>query len=127
MAYIYQQQAQPTNFTGVPVTVSVTDSNGNTYSIGTATTDARGMYTLTYKPTISGSFTATANFAGTNAYWPSSAETSFYMSSPAATASPAPVVAEQPTGMYITIAAVAIIIAIAIGFVATILVLRKRP
>ncbi len=127
MAYIYQQQAQPTNFTGVPITISVTDSNGNTYPIGTATTDAKGMYTLTYKPTISGSFTATATFAGTNAYWPSSAETSFYESPPAATASPAPVVAEQPTGMYITIAAVAIIIAIAIGFVATILVLRKRP
>ncbi len=127
MAYVYQQQAQPTNFTGVPVTVSVTDSNGNTYNIGTATTDARGMYTLTYKPTIPGSFTATATFAGTNAYWPSSAETSFYMSPPAATASPQPVAAQAPVGMYITIAAVAIIIAIAIGFAATILMLRKRP
>ena len=45
MGYIYQQQAKPTNFMGVPVTISVTDSNGNTYDIGTVKTDAMGMYT----------------------------------------------------------------------------------
>ena len=47
MGYVYQQQAMPTNFTGVPVQIAVLDSNGNHYSIGTATTDASGMYTLT--------------------------------------------------------------------------------
>ncbi len=29
MGYVYQQQPEPTNFTGVPVTIAVTDSNGN--------------------------------------------------------------------------------------------------
>ncbi len=67
----------PTNFTGVKVQIAVLDSNGNHYPVGTATTDASGMYTLSYTPTIAGNFTVFATFAGTNGYWPSSAETSF--------------------------------------------------
>jgi hypothetical protein len=86
MAYVYQQQAQPTDFTGVPVQIAVLDSNGNHYPIGTATTDVNGRYTLTWMPTISGNFTVYATFAGTNAYWPSYGEASFY-------ASPAPTIA----------------------------------
>jgi len=127
MAYVYQQQAQPTNFTGVPVTISVTDSNGNTYNIGTVTTDARGMFTLTWTPIIPGDFTAIATFSGTNGYWPSSSETSFYASSPAATASPPPVQAAPPTDMYIEAATAAIIVAIAIVGVILLVAIRKRP
>ncbi len=66
MGYVYQQQPLPTNFTGVPVTISVTDSNGNTRAIGTTTTSANGAYTLTWTPDISGNYTVTANFAGTS-------------------------------------------------------------
>ncbi len=46
MGYVYQQKPLPTNFTGVSVTVDVIDSNGNYRNIGTATTDATGMYSL---------------------------------------------------------------------------------
>ena len=42
MGYVYQQQPLPNNFTGVPVTIDVMDSNGNYRNIGTATTDATG-------------------------------------------------------------------------------------
>ena len=58
----------PTNFTGVKVQIAVLDSNGNHYPVGTATTDASGMYTLSYTPTIAGNFTVFATFAGTNGY-----------------------------------------------------------
>ncbi len=128
MGYAYQQQPQPTNFTGVPVTVAVTDSNGNCYNIGTATTDASGMYSLAWKPTISGNFTVTATFAGTAGYWPSSAETSFVVD-PAATATTAPT--STPTsvadayfvpaiaGLFVLIIIVLVLVALSM--------LRKHP
>ena len=78
MGFVYQQQAEPTNFTGVPVTINVLDSNGNSRTIGTATTDASGSYSLTWVPDIPGNYTVYANFLGTNGYYPSSSETHFY-------------------------------------------------
>jgi hypothetical protein len=129
MSYVYQQQPEPTDFTGVPVTVSVTDSNHNHYVIGTATTDESGFYTLTWTPIISGNYTVYANFAGTNGYWPSSAETSFYAGTPPPTASPypTPVTGLASTGtVELGIAAVIIVIVI-IGIVLAVLTLRKRP
>jgi len=127
MGYVYQQKPLPTNFTGVPVTIDVLDSNGNYRSIGSATTDSRGAYTLTWAPDITGNYTVIANFAGTNGYWPSSAETSFAVDPAAPTPSPYPVVNLPPTETYFAISTVAIIVAIAIGFAVTILMLRKRP
>jgi hypothetical protein len=129
MGYVYQQQAEPTDFTGVQVTLSVTDSNHNHYVIGTATTDESGFYTLTWTPIISGNFTVYANFAGTKGYWPSSAETSFYASPATPTASPypTPVAGLASTGsLELGIAAVIIVIVI-IGVVLAILTVRKRP
>ena len=38
MEFVYEQQPAPTNVTGVPVTISVIDSNGNNRTIGTTTT-----------------------------------------------------------------------------------------
>jgi hypothetical protein len=90
MTYLYEQQPKPTNATGVPVTISVVDSNGNNRVIGTTTSDSNGMYSLTWLPDIQGNFTVTASFQGTNSYYPSSAETSFYASEPAATPTPQP-------------------------------------
>ena len=75
MEYVYQQQPHPTNFTGVPVSIYVLDSNGNYRQIGTATTDLSGSYSLAWKPDIPGNYTVYAIFAGTNGYWPSTSET----------------------------------------------------
>jgi hypothetical protein len=129
MSYVYQQQTEPTSFTGVPVTISVTDSNHNCYDIGTATTDASGMYTLTWTPIITGNYTVTATFAGTLGYWPSNAETSFNVMSapPTAPPYPTPVTGLASTGsLELGIAAVIIVIVI-IGIVLAILTVRKRP
>jgi len=129
MGYVYQQQPEPTNFVGVPVTVTVLDSNHNCYVIGTATTDSSGMWTLTWTPDITGNFTVYANFLGTNGYWPSSAETSFYAGTPAPTASPypSPVTGLASTGTVELGVAAIIIVIVIIGVVLAILTLRKRP
>jgi hypothetical protein len=127
MEYVYQQKPLPTNFTGVEVSIGVVDSNGNTRQIGNTTSDSSGAFSLQWTPDITGKYTVIASFAGTNGYWPSSAETSFAVDPAAPTASPYPQISLPPTEMYIGAAAAAIIIAIAIGFAITILTLRKRP
>ena len=129
MGYVYQQQALPADFKGVNVQIAVLDSNGNHYPVGTATTDASGMYTLTYTPSIAGNYTVFATFAGTQGYWPSSAESSFVAGSAAATAPPA---ATPQTGLAsqsaLTYGFVAVIIVIIIiGAVLAILMQRKHP
>jgi hypothetical protein len=134
MAYVYQQQPMPTNFTGVPasigvpVSIDVVDSNGNYRNIGTATTDASGTYSLTWTPDISGNYTVIATFHGTNGYWPSYSETAFdVMQTPAATATPTP----TPTSvadMYFVPAIAGLFVLIIIVLALVILgMLRKRP
>ena len=129
MAYVYQQQPMPTNFTGVPVAIYVLDSNNNYRQIGTATTNANGMYTLTWKPDISGNYTVYAKFAGTNGYWPSSDTTAFYASpeapTPAPTATPIAGLASNNTLMYGIVAI--IIVIVIIGAILLMVMLRKRP
>ncbi len=129
MGYIYQQQPLPANFQGVTVTISVTDHNGNTRAIGTATTDATGAYSLTWVPDIPGDFKVTANFAGSNSYWPSKATTSFDVmeaapTHPPTTSTPSDLATTQ-TVVY-GIAAIIIVIVI-IGIVLAVLMMRKHP
>ncbi len=127
MEYLYQQQPIPANTTGVPVTISVVDANGNFRQIGTATSDAYGNYAFTWTPDISGNFNVIASFAGSNSYYGSSASTTFYAGD-AATPAPTQVTA-QPVDNTMTIAAigVAIIIVIVIVGVILALMIRKRP
>jgi hypothetical protein len=129
MGYVYQQQPEPTNFTGVPVKIYVLDSNNNYRQIGTATTNANGMYTLTWTPDISGNYTVYANFAGTNGYWSSSDTTSFTVMGASATAAPTATpttgLASNSTVEYGIVAI--IIVIIIIGAVLALLVTRKRP
>jgi hypothetical protein len=79
MGYIYQQEPKPTNFTGVTVTISILDSNNNSRPIGTTTTDASGTYRFNWTLTFQ-ELTVYASFAGTNGYWPSTAEDGFTQS-----------------------------------------------
>ncbi len=129
MAAVYMQQPMPTNSTGVPVTISVTDSNGNYYPIGTTTTTPSGFYSLSWTPTITGDFKVTATFAGTESYYGSSATTAFVASSVSTTTqAPTAVPANYTTTtdfMYgIAILAVIIIISV---IVLALLMLRKKP
>jgi hypothetical protein len=129
MEYVYMQKPCPASFTGVTVSLTAVDPNGNLVQIGTATTDAQGLYHYTWTPPdVSGDYKITASFASTNSYYGSASET-------AMTVTPAPTVAPTAAPQanlattadlmtYIVVAAVAIIIAIAI---ATLLILRKHP
>ncbi len=129
MEAVYEQQPMPHNITGVPVTISVTDSNGNYRDIGTTTSNAYGTYSLNWTPDIPGNYEVTATFAGTESYYPSSAATAFYASEPAATTAPiaTPVSNSATTSdLMIGIAAIIVVIVI-IGIVLVLLTLRKRP
>jgi hypothetical protein len=127
MEYVYQQQQIPTDAAGVPITISVVDSNGNYRSIGTTTSNIYGTYSLTWTPDIPGDYTVIASFAGSNSYYPSSAATAFHATEPAATASPNPAQAQPPTETYFAISTIAIIIAIAIVGAVLAMMMRRRP
>jgi hypothetical protein len=129
MESVYQQQAMPYNITGVPITLSVVDSNGNFRDIGSTTSDITGHYGLTWTPDISGNYTIIASFEGSNSYYPATSSTYFYASE---SATPQPTQQPLVTGlattsdlvMYLAIVAIAIIIAIA---VVGLLIIKKRP
>jgi hypothetical protein len=129
MEAVYEQQPMPTNITGVPVTLTETDHNGNTYTIGTTTSDSSGTFAYTWTPPIVGNYTIVATFGGSGGYYGSCAETHIYASAPAPTAAPT---ASPPTGLATTstveygIVAVIIVIII-IGAVLALLMMRKHP
>ena len=55
--------------TGVPVTIYATDPNGNTQTVGTATSDTSGNFAITWTPAATvGNYKITASFGGSNAY-----------------------------------------------------------
>jgi hypothetical protein len=127
MGYVYQQKPLPTNFTGVEVTVNVVDANGNFRSIGTATTDYTGAYSLVWQPDIPGKYSVIATFSGTNGYWPSSATAAFNVMQEHPTNAPTPTVAPTMADQYFIPAIAGLFVFIAIIGVVIILVLRKRP
>ncbi len=116
--------------TGVPVTIYVTDPNGNTNVGGTATSDESGNFGLTWTPTLAGNYKITAAFGGSDSYGSSfdSTYATVAAAHPTETSTPAPTTNTNTatTGdlmAYIAVAVIAIIIAIAI---ATVLILRKH-
>jgi hypothetical protein len=124
MEYVYMQKPRPTDTTGVPVSINVVDSNGNYRNIGMVTSDANGVFSLTWTPDIAGTFTVFANFAGSESYWPSYAETSFAVMSATPTPSPSPQPpTPAPVEMYFAVSTIAIIAALA---VATVLIVKKK-
>ena len=116
------------NITGVPVSISVLDSNGNTRQIGSATSDAGGMFSFTWTPDISGDYTVYAIFAGSESYYSSVGETAFHASD-RPTATPAPTQASQSMADQYFVPAIAglFVAIIVIGALMIILLLRKRP
>ncbi|HEX7481897.1 MAG TPA: PQQ-binding-like beta-propeller repeat protein [Candidatus Bathyarchaeia archaeon] len=127
MEYVYMQKPRPTTTTGVPITLSVVDSNGNYREIGSVTSDADGFYNLNWKPDIEGKYTVYASFGGSESYWPSHAVTAFAVDPAASTPAPTQALTQSTTDMYFVPAIAGIIVTIVICFAITILVLRKRP
>jgi outer membrane protein assembly factor BamB len=92
MNYINMQNAtlinNPPKPKGVPVHISAIDPNGNLQDIGTVTSDSSGSYAISYIPPVTGIYTITATFAGSESYWTSSAATHVLAASASSSASP---------------------------------------
>lgn len=123
MEYLYMQKTMPTNATGVEVTLDTLDPNGNFVHIGTATSDASGMFSYLWTPEVPGKYTVIASFTGSKSYFGSYAETAIGVTeAPPPTAPPEKIVF-PPFETYILYATIVIVIAIAI---AVVLILRKK-
>jgi hypothetical protein len=127
MRYVYKNFERPLNATGVPIELSIVDANGNYRTIGTTTSDADGYFSYQWTPDIEGAYTLYASFAGSKAYWPSHAVTSFAVDPQTTTPTPQPVLEREPIAMYFAGAVAAIIIAIAIVGALLAVMIRKRP
>jgi hypothetical protein len=124
MEYVYMQQSKPTNATGVEVTISVLDPNGNCYNVGTTTT-SDGFYKLSFTPEVPGEYTVYATFAGSESYYGSQATTAINVEEVTATPMPSPTPASM-TDTYVTGFGIGAIIAIVVIGLVLILMLRKR-
>jgi outer membrane protein assembly factor BamB len=128
MGYVYQQKPLPTNFVGVEVTLDVIDSNGNYRNIGTAMTDASGVYSLQWTPDIPGMYNVIATFHGTNGYWPSYSETAFTVDPAHPTEAPQPTQPASAADMYFVPAVAGLFVLIIIVLILVVLLMvRKRP
>jgi hypothetical protein len=130
MEYVYEQQPEPTKVIGVPVTLTAIDPNGNFVTLGTTTSNSLGYYSITWTPpNVPGNYSITATFAGSGAYYASSACTSAYIGSAATPAPPtaAPVTGLASTSTVMLGVAAIIIVIIIIGAIMIVLMLRKRP
>jgi hypothetical protein len=126
MLYLYNQFEKPADVMGVDVVVEVLDSNGNFYSVGTATSDATGNFVVDFTPPVPGLYTVYATFAGSKSYYGSSAETFLKVNeAPAETPPPTPV-PQAPVETYFTASTIGIIIAIAIVGIVLVMMLKKR-
>jgi hypothetical protein len=128
MEYLYEQSPEPTNATGVPVTLTDIDPNGNSYVIGTTTSDITGHYSYTFTPTVPGTYTIIATFGGSNSYYSSTAETSMQFNTPTTPAPTAAPVLGLATMSALTYGIVAVIVVIIIAIaIVGLLLLRKKP
>ena len=126
MEYVYMQQPKPTDASGVDVTVSVLDPNGNSYDVATATSDVNGFYSATFTPPVPGKYTVYATFAGSESYWPSSAVTALNVEeAPEATPAPTPVPASAADLYFLPMSIGTIVAIIVIGLL-LFLMIRKR-
>jgi len=128
MLYVYKQFSRPLDATGVKVTLSVIDANGNYRDIGTTTSNSDGYFSFNWKPDITGQYSLYASFEGSKAYYPSHAVTSFNVDPAAPTPAPTDAPAESVADMYFVPAVAGIIVAImVVGVLLALLLLRKRP
>ncbi|MCJ7613986.1 PQQ-binding-like beta-propeller repeat protein, partial [Candidatus Bathyarchaeota archaeon] len=113
--------------TGVPVTLTAIDSEGNYIDIGATTTSGYyGSFGLAWTPTTEGTYEIVASFAGDDSYGSSGASTFVTVgpaASPEGTIEPEQITTPLiSTEVAIAIAVVAVAVVAAVGF----LVLRKR-
>ena len=128
MLYVYKQFTKPMDAVGVDVDLSVVDANGNFRSIGSATTDVSGKYSLQWTPDIPGKYTVFATFAGSGAFFGSSDQSAFCVdSAPDATVAPTPEPAKVSEMYFVPAIAGLFVLIIVVAIVMVVLLLRKRP
>jgi hypothetical protein len=127
MEAIYEQQPMPSNITGVPIVLSVLDSNGNYRQIGTATSNSLGIWSYTWTPDISGDYTVYATFAGSQSYYASTAATALHASEPAVAPATQPTQAPSAADLYFIPAIIGVIIAIIVVGAVLALLVTKKP
>jgi hypothetical protein len=126
MEYVYMQKGRPTNTTGVPITLSVVDANGNFREIG-QTTSNDGFFAFNRKPDIAGAYTVYASFTGSESYYPTHAVTAFSVDPAHPTEAPtATPNNNSPADLYFVPAIAGLFVAIIVVGLLIILVLRKR-
>ncbi|MGB9914166.1 MAG: hypothetical protein ACPLIG_01415 [Candidatus Bathyarchaeales archaeon] len=126
MLYVYKQFSCPANVKGVEVIIEVLDPNNNYYEVGRTTSDAKGFYKVSFEPPVPGEYTIIAKFAGSKAYYGSSAETAINVeSAPEPTPTPTPTPASM-LETYVIGFGVGLLIAIIIVGLLLYLLLRKR-
>jgi hypothetical protein len=129
MDYLHMQNAtllnNPPTPDGVTVSVVALDSNGKVTDLGTTTSDYAGKFAISWKPTAEGTYKIFATFSGSDSYYSSYAETALSVTkAPEATSQPPTAAPDNSTLLYGILAAV--VVAILIGLIAVVLVLRKH-
>jgi WD40 repeat protein len=88
MEYLHMQKVMPQDAVGVQVTLTAVDPHGDSFTIGTATTNIAGTYGVSFTPNIEGTYTITATFAGSASYSGSYDMTYMAVNLPAPSAQP---------------------------------------
>jgi hypothetical protein len=129
MLYVYKQFELPSNATGVTVSLNVIDANGNYRNIGTTTSDSMGVYSFSWTPDISGKYSVFATFAGSKAYYASSAESAFVVDTihDHPTVAPTATPASMADQYFLPLSIGMILAIVIIGAILALLLLRKRP
>jgi hypothetical protein len=127
MEYLYMQSPKPTNATGVPVTLSVTDPNNNYFVIGTTVTDTNGQYSYVYTPDVPGIYKVTASFGGSNSYYSSSEQTTVAFDMPAGATVEPTAQPQSAADLYFVPVSIGLFIVIIVVGVLLAMMMRKRP
>ena len=127
MMYVYKQFECPANATGVPLTFSVLDSNGNYRTIGTTTSDSNGAYSFAWKPDIAGKYTVYVTFAGSKAYYGSVAQSAFFVEDEVTTPAPTQTPPNAADLYLLPGIAAIIVVIIVVGAVIVLVLSRKHP
>ena len=86
MEYVYMQKPIPCDAQGVTVKLIAIDANGESYDIGTTTTDLNGNFGISWTPEGEGEYQIVASFEGSESYW-ASYDTGYLVVDPASTQS----------------------------------------
>jgi hypothetical protein len=129
MAYKFMNQPMPTDVTGVTVYLSTVDPNNNTDFIGTATVQPDGTFNYQWTPPVPGMYQLTAQFLGSNSYYPSFAHSTVFVGDQPATNGPTPTPVQTPanTENLVIYSAAAIMATFIVIALAIFLSIRKRP